>query len=145
MQPEIRQISFGSKEYKDGIDLRTKILREPLGIKFSADDLMKEADEIHVGAFVGGSLVGCLLLAPQSERVVKMRQVAVVKNTQRAGVGKKLVDYSEMLSREKGFKEIVLHARETAVPFYLKLGYEVYDEPFTEVTLPHRKMRKSIY
>jgi len=24
------------------------------------------------------------------------------------------------------------------------LGYEVFDEPFVEVTIPHRKMRKAL-
>jgi len=39
---------------------------------------------------------------------------------------------------------MLLHARETAVSFYTELGYEVFGEPFVEVTVPHRKMRKTL-
>jgi len=37
---------------------------------------------------------------------------------------------------------MVLHAREAAIPFYLRLGYELEGEPFTEVGIPHRRMVK---
>jgi predicted GNAT family N-acyltransferase len=39
---------------------------------------------------------------------------------------------------------MVLHARETAVPFYLKLGYEVVGGQFEEVGIPHFKMEKKL-
>jgi predicted GNAT family N-acyltransferase len=76
--------------------------------------------------------------------VVKMRQVAVDPHTQGTGVGRILVEASEAKARELGYAEIELNARETAVPFYLKLGYEVVGETFGEVGLPHKKMRKSL-
>jgi predicted GNAT family N-acyltransferase len=42
------------------------------------------------------------------------------------------------------YTTIILNARETAVKFYISLGYEIYGEPFVEVTLPHRKMKKTL-
>ena len=39
---------------------------------------------------------------------------------------------------------MVLHARQTAVPFYERLGYETYGEPFVEVTIPHIAMRMAL-
>jgi predicted GNAT family N-acyltransferase len=39
---------------------------------------------------------------------------------------------------------MVLNARDTAIPFYLHLGYELVGEPFVEVGIPHRKMRKAL-
>ena len=75
---------------------------------------------------------------------MKMRQVAVAANKQGFGVGRLLVEASEAKSKTMGALEIQLHARDTAVPFYLKLGYEIFDEPFVEVGIPHRKMKKSI-
>ena len=41
-----------------------------------------------------------------------------------------------------GGRLLTLHARETAVAFYLRLGYRVVGEPFVEVTIPHRTMEK---
>ena len=33
---------------------------------------------------------------------------------------------------------------EASKTFYTALGYEIFGEPFVEVTLPHRKMRKTL-
>jgi ribosomal protein S18 acetylase RimI-like enzyme len=73
-----------------------------------------------------------------------MRQVAVDFDRQRRGIGKALVTRSEGLARSSGYTTMTLHARETAVAFYQALGYEIFDEPFVEVTVPHRKMRKPL-
>ncbi|KXK56559.1 MAG: Histone acetyltransferase HPA2-like protein [Chlorobi bacterium OLB7] len=73
-----------------------------------------------------------------------MRQVAVAESAQRSGIGKAMVDFSEHFAREHGFSEITMHARETAVPFYLNLGYEIIGDRFEEVSIPHFKMRKEI-
>ena len=37
-----------------------------------------------------------------------------------------------------------MHARETAVGFYEKLGYKVVGDKFTEVTIPHYVMEKKL-
>ena len=60
------------------------------------------------------------------------------------GVGKSLVTASEAISKEMGFLALHLDARQTAVKFYLSLGYEIEGELFEKVTLPHLKMRKML-
>lgn len=56
-----------------------------------------------------------------------------------------MVKYSEDLTREFGYEEIVLHARETAVPFYEPLGYTRVGDRFTEVTIPHWVMVRALH
>jgi predicted N-acetyltransferase YhbS len=73
-----------------------------------------------------------------------MRQVAVREDVQGQGVGRMLVRYSESVAREQGFETMMLHARETAVPFYKRLGYAIKGGRFIEVTLPHYTMCKPI-
>ena len=144
MKLEIKQIQFNSPEYFLEVQLRSKILREPLGLKFSPQELNRDASDIHLCAFSEGKLVGCLILSPQPDKVLKMRQVAVDSSAQGLGVGGALVKASEDISLKMGLSEIHLNARETAVKFYLSQGYEIYGEPFEEVTIPHRKMRKTL-
>ncbi|QDK45760.1 GNAT family N-acetyltransferase [Bdellovibrio sp. ZAP7] len=141
---EVKEIKYASSEYQLEVNLRHEVLRKPLGLKFSQEDLRAEKDDVHLGAFRGKALFGCLLLRKVSDTVVKMRQVAVDPHAQGTGVGRILVEASEAKARELRYKEIELNARETAVPFYLKLGYEVVGETFGEVGLPHKKMRKSL-
>jgi len=39
---------------------------------------------------------------------------------------------------------MILSARDTAIPFYERLKYNVEGEPFEEVTIPHRLMAKNL-
>jgi GNAT superfamily N-acetyltransferase len=140
----LREIAHGSREYDEGAVLRRRVLRDPLGIVPSPEERAEEAPLRHLAAFEDERMVGYLMLHDQGDRAIRMRQVAVDFERQRHGIGKALVARSEELARASGYRTMLLHARETAVPFYTALGYEVFDEPFVEVTIPHRKMRKAL-
>lgn len=141
MSLHVREVAHNSSEYDKTVELRDKILRKPLGLSFSPDDLAKENDSAHVACFQDDDLLGCLILQPDGSGL-KMRQVAVSEKSQGMGIGKLLVEFSEQYAKSKGFSNIHMHARESAVGFYLKLGYSVEGETFEEVTIPHRFMIK---
>ena len=136
---ETKEIAFGSTEQKESVALRYKVLREPLGLNFEQSDLEKEFEDFHIAAFHNTELVGILLLKPNKDSI-KMRQVAVDNFWQGKGIGKAMVFFAHNFAFDKGYKKIELHARETAVPFYLSLGYAIQGEPFYEVGVPHKKM-----
>ena len=140
----ISRIEYGSPEYEAEVKLREEVLRKPLGLSFTVQTLEADRDDVHLGAFEAGVLVGCLILKELPEKTLKMRQVAVSPLVQGRGVGKKLVLASEQYAKKNGYLAITLAARETAIPFYQTLGYEIFGEPFTEVSLPHRMMRKQL-
>lgn len=140
----LRQILHGSEEYRSELELRNRILRIPLGLDILDDDLTKEDNDIHLGAFTGGRLAGTLVLTPLNESELKMRQVAVDDEFQNRGIGKKLVEWSEKFAGENGYRKIVMHARDSAVPFYEKLGYSKEGGLFLEVTIPHYTLYKVI-
>ena len=139
---ELRQIQHNTPEYARVVALRDRVLRAPLGLAFTPEQLAEEADDIHLACFEGETPIACLVLTPVSPQVFKMRQVAVAPERQGEGLGRKIVEYSETVARAAGGEQITLHARETVVPFYLRIGYAVVGEPFEEVTLPHREMQK---
>lgn len=141
----IFQIEFATPEYDEAVRLRYEVLRRPLGLDFTPEQLAAEYDDVHLAGFDGmGRLVGYLCLTPLNKDEVKMRQVAVTPAWQGKGVGKKLVAASEELAKHLNFKKMTMHARETAVPFYLRLGYQTVGEQFEEVTIPHFKMEKKL-
>ncbi len=141
----ILQIEFATPEYDEAVRLRYEVLRRPLGLEYTPEQLAAEYSDIHLAAFdASGRLVGYLCLTPGSNAEVKMRQVAVAPEQQGRGVGGKLVAESEALAKHLNFKKMTLHARETAVPFYLRLGYHTVGGQFEEVTIPHFKMEKSL-
>ncbi|MDP2188267.1 MAG: GNAT family N-acetyltransferase [Sphingobacteriaceae bacterium] len=144
MNIRLQEIKHGSVEYALTIALRDRVLRHPLGLYFTPEQLEEEKNEFHLSAWQGNELLGCLVLKPIDAYIVKMRQVAVSPQAQGQGIGKMLVAWSETFAREHLFTNMQLHARDSAVDFYLQLGYEVFGEPFTEVSIPHRAMHKQL-
>lgn len=144
MQTEIRIVAHGSQEYLEALDLRRRVLRWPLGLEYTDEQIAAEAAETHFLAYLDGVCVGSLTMAPQTSGIVKMRQVAVDGDHQGQGIGASLVAASEHWAVEHAHHRIELHARDTAVPFYERLSYGTVGEPFEEVGIPHRKMAKEI-
>lgn len=137
-------IPYGSKEYDATIELRYRILREPLGIGYAEWDRSQDVHDTHVAARLNDAIVGCLVLTDPGSGILKMRAVAVDEAMQGKGIGRAMVEFSEIFARENGFETIKLSARVTAIPFYLNLGYEVISEEYEEVTIPHRMMAKAM-
>ena len=138
-------VPFGTPEFDELLALRYKVLREPLGLDFTAEQIAGEYSSTHLACYDSNWVLhGCLTLLPLENGEVKMRQVVVAGQSQRKGIGKMLVLESEEWARRKGFFKMVLHARNTAVPFYGKLGYTPVGEPFFEVGISHFKMIKEL-
>lgn len=140
----LKQIDHGSKEYQQMINLRMDILRKPLGLSFTKDELEKEKEDILIGAFEEEKLLACCMLTKQDPQCVRLRQMAVQNNLQGKGIGASMMIFAETLARDKGFKKLTMHARKTALGFYEKLGYKVAGDEFTEVTIPHYLMEKRL-
>ncbi|MBI3130479.1 MAG: GNAT family N-acetyltransferase [Acidobacteria bacterium] len=141
---ELRWIPFGSPEYREVVELRRRVLRIPLGLDFTPEQLAGEGQDLHLTATEDGNLSGCLMLSDHGGGVVQMRQVCVEPNQQGTGVGAALVRESEAEARRRGYRRMMLHARDIAVGFYERLGYERVGEPFVEVSIPHQEMAKAL-
>ena len=140
----IKQIDHGSFEYDQMVKLRQEILRKPLNLSFENSELDKEKNDILIAALDEEEMLGCCLLAPLEKGVIRLRQMAVQNNVQGKGIGASMMNYAENIARDKGYKKLMMHARETAVGFYEKLGYKKVSKEFTEVSLPHFIMEKSL-
>ncbi|MCU0446412.1 MAG: GNAT family N-acetyltransferase [Microscillaceae bacterium] len=139
------EIKHFSLEYWQTVELRYQVLRLPLQLDFAYTELKHENDSHHLALINDNAqLVACLVMKPLTPQEIKMRQVAVADSEQGKGLGKILVNFSESFAQELGYQWISLHARETAVPFYRKLNYEVVGEKFEEVNIPHFKMHKRV-
>jgi predicted GNAT family N-acyltransferase len=138
-------VVFGTPEFDEMLALRYKVLREPLDMDYNPEQIEAEYDSRHLACYNSDwTLLGCLTLLPLDEKAVKMRQVAVAPKAQGRGVGRLLVEESELWARMKGYGKMEMHAREPAVPFYKKLHYHVVGERFMEVGIPHFKMEKKL-
>lgn len=138
----LKIIDHGTTEYKQMVDLRFNVLRKPLGLDFSEEDLEKEKNDVLIGCFDEEKLEGCCLLTPVGKDAFRLRQMAVSNGLQGKGIGRVLMSFAENIARDMGKEKLLMHARKSAVGFYEKLGYEISGKEFEEVTIPHCVMEK---
>jgi len=136
-------LPFDSEEQKETISLRYDILRAPLGMVFTEEQLAAENEDFHLATYREGELVACLVLHEKDADWLKMRQVAVAEKYQRQGIGQKMIEFSHQWAKEKGYKIMFCHARHLAADFYEhKLHYSIIGESFEEVGMKHYRMEK---
>ena len=139
---ECELIEWGSVKYIQSLALRHEVLRKPLGLIFDPAIFPEEKGDIHLVANHGDWLVGCMILT-EAGNDLKMRQVAVANKYRRNKVGARMVALAEAKAIEMGKKKMVLHARDSALDFYLSLGYYIVGDQFEEVGIPHHRMEKA--
>ncbi len=144
MTATITVVDFGTPLYAAGLQLRTVVLRRPLGLEYNPDDLVEEWRHHHLAMLEHGRPVGWVTLAPLPNNTFKLRQMAVHPAYQHQGRGRLLIKAAERWARLLGARSLLLHARHYAVPFYQKMGFTVWSEPFTEVGMPHYRMGKTL-
>lgn len=140
----LRLIDYGSPEYEQMLRLRYEMLRKPLGLSFKEDELEKEKGDVLMGAFEDDRILGCCLLAPEGNHILRLRQMAVPNNMQGKGIGRALMIFAENIARDMGYRTLMMHARLTAIGFYEKLGYVKKDGEFMELTIRHVIMEKKL-
>ena len=139
-----RQITVHDPLYDQEKELRTRILRTPLGLALTEADLRGEDQQVHIVALDEDEQVkGCVLVAFSGDRA-RIRQIAVDGDCQGKGVGRELMLRAEQAIRVRGKQTVMLHARITARGFFEKLGYRAVSGVFTEVTVPHIVLEKTL-
>ncbi|OLY91383.1 Ribosomal protein S18 acetylase RimI [Cnuella takakiae] len=140
----LKIIDHGTPDYTNMVRLREDILRKPLGLTFTPEELEKEKSNLMIGAYEDDKILGCCMLVEEAPQTVRLRQMAVLNDLQGKGVGKALIQFAENLARDHGYRRITMHARKNAVGFYEKMGYNVQGGEFEEVTIPHVVMEKEL-
>ena len=90
----------------------------------------------HFGLFIEEELAGVASLFQsnsnlfQEKEQFQLRGMAVLEKFQKKGIGESLVKYAEENAKSRQGTLIWFNAREIAVRFYEKMGYEKIGQPF---------------
>ncbi len=144
MPISILVVPHGSSEYEAAVALRRAVLRTPLGLDFTPEELRREAADTHLTAWSGDTLVGTVVMTRYTDTTVKLRQMAVSDAARGTGAGAALLSAFEHEARTRGYADVTLAARQTAEGFYARHGYDTDGVVFEEVTLPHVRMWKTL-
>ena len=100
---------------------------------FDGDDMPTTS---HFGLFLENQLAGVISVFKiqnklfSEENQYQIRGMAVLSEFQKKGFGEQLLQYCENEIRLKSGNLIWFNARETAIGFYEKSGYEILGDPF---------------
>ena len=132
-------------EWESYYRLRFTILREPWNQPLGSEVLADESEAIHAMVIEDDQIIGVARMHKSGENQGQVRCVAVAVEAQGKGVGKAIMLHLEGKAKEMGMQEIVLEARENAVPFYKSMGYVIEKESYLLFgEIQHYRMKKDI-
>jgi predicted GNAT family N-acyltransferase len=132
-------------EWEQYYDLRYRILREPLGKERGSERNEGDQTGMHFALYDNKQLKGIARLDNAGEKSAQVRFVAVETALQGKGYGRKIMEATEIAAKHSGSEKMILHARDYAVEFYLRLGYKVIEPSYKLFdVLQHYLMEKEL-
>lgn len=102
-----------------------------------------EADQtaLHAVAYnTLGQAIGTARLIEHTLETAKVGRMAVKRVLRGSSIGRDLLQVLMNSARQRGNREVMLHAQRNAQGFYARAGFLVRGEPFDEVSIPHIEM-----
>ena len=144
---EIYRIEKGAEawKYKAYDYVRTEAVcmgqNIPIELEFSHDE--KEEDLQAVLLVENHKPVaGCRIAFPD-EKTGKIERVCVVREKQKGGYGRILIQEAENWLKEYGINHIVISSQDRAAGFYEKLGYQLNPDADLSIYERHHKTEKT--
>jgi predicted GNAT family N-acyltransferase len=120
-------------------------LRAPLNQSLGSERNDGDKTGIHFALYENGKLQAIARLDQTEKLISQVRFVAVENSSQGKGFGRLIMDATEKKSREMGNIKMILHARDYAVDFYMKLNYSLIEPSYKLFdVLQHYLMEKKL-
>jgi len=116
-----------AKQWEEYYDLRYRVLREPLGQPPGSERNDGDETGVHFALYADNKLKAIARLDQSGAKVAQVRFLAVETDQQSSGYGRMIMEATEKAAKQRGDTKMILHARDYAVDFYLKLGYRLIE------------------
>jgi YbgC/YbaW family acyl-CoA thioester hydrolase len=126
---------------RDAQAIRTAVFVDEQKIPAEMEWDEADASCVHAVAFnrFGVPLATARLLA-QAPGVAKIGRMAVVQAMRGSRIGRSVLDALLKAARDRGDREVLLHAQLSAAPFYARAGFSERGPVFEEAGIPHVEM-----
>jgi predicted GNAT family N-acyltransferase len=133
-------------EFAQYYNLRWRSLRAPWHQPQGSEKDELEASSHHVIACNDDdSVIGVGRLQFNTDKQAQIRYMAVEPAHEGHGIGRQIVLALEAIARRHNCERIMLDAREPAVGFYEKLGYEIKTKSYLLFdSIQHYRMQKTL-
>ena len=132
------------EDFKRYYFLRWKILRKPWNQPPGSERNELDDTSYHVMVCEKDRIpLGIGRLHFNNAYEAQIRYMAVESEFQGQGIGTRIMNALERYAQEKNASSIILYARESAVPFYQKIGYVIEEKSYLLFgNIQHYKMKK---
>ena len=121
--------------------IRDAVFIQEQGIPAALEHDAADATAVHAVAYNRlGRALGTGRLLTTEPGVAKIGRMAVLASVRGAGVGRPLLDALVNAARDRGDREVLLHAQASAVGFYLRAGFAPRGPAFEEAGIEHQEM-----
>ncbi|WP_162051483.1 GNAT family N-acetyltransferase [Pontibacter pamirensis] len=134
------------EEFQKYYRLRYETLRQPWDQPEGSERVEDDATAIHAMLVDdNGEAVGICRLHMNTPLEGQLRFMGIRKDKQGQQLGNQLMEYLEARAKTLGAMSLTLQARENAVNFYRRNGYEVVEETYILFgTIQHYRMTKQL-
>ncbi len=98
----------------------------PLELEFGHDGPAEELEAVVITED-HKPLAGCRIAYP-GDGIAKIERVCVIRERQRGGIGRVLIEEAEKWVSENGFSHIIIDSQDRAAAFYERCGYTLASE-----------------
>jgi predicted GNAT family N-acyltransferase len=117
--------------------IRLDVFVHEQGVPESLEWDDQDAAAVHLVALDGaGRPIGTARLLPTGQ----IGRMAVLPERRGQGVGSALLREILQIAADDGYPDIFLNAQTSALPFYLRAGFQPVGHAFDEAGIPHRRM-----
>lgn len=121
--------------------IRTAVFVQEQNIPAEMEWDAADVECVHAVAYNRfGMALGTGRLLEHSPGVAKIGRMAVLQTMRGAAIGRGLLDTLMQCARERGDRELLLHAQLSAKGFYVRAGFTQRGEVFDEAGIPHVEM-----
>ncbi len=131
-------------ELKGAFEVRKQVFVEEQGIPEDLELDEYDMEAMHMVAKDGERIVGTARVLFLAASQAKLERMAILKPFRHRGIGKSIISFLDEEFKNRGIKQVVLHAQCSAVNFYKSCGFEESGSPFWEAGIKHVKMQKRL-
>ncbi|MGB0915787.1 MAG: GNAT family N-acetyltransferase [Crocinitomicaceae bacterium] len=144
MSIEIRR-PITPKEWDNYYDMRYNVLRKPLNQPLGSERNDGDLSGRHFALYDNQILRAIARLDKADDGISQVRFVAVHPDSQGKGYGRKIMEAVEESSIKAGNKKMILHARDYALDFYLRLGYVKIEKSYKLFDVLQHYLMEKVY
>ena len=134
------------EQFEHYYKLRYQTLRQPWGQPEGSERVEDDATAVHAMMVDDtGEAVGVCRMHLATPDEAQIRFMGIRQDMQGKKLGDQLLHYQENRARELGATRMMLHARENAVNFYRRNGYELEEKSYLLFgTIQHYRMARQL-